>query len=88
MSTDLQDPQQQFFKFNMWLGIAVVVLLMLLIATAIAPYIHFGTIGDTETIMNRLNELEKMIQVNPAGGLTVSEISLVDRTGRPRRPAD
>ena len=73
MSTGLQDPQQQLqklFKINMWLGIAAIVLLILLIATVIAPYIHFGTTGDTENFMGRLDKLEKSIQANATGKLT------------------
>ncbi|WP_146369682.1 hypothetical protein [Symmachiella macrocystis] len=73
MSTGLQDPQRQLQKlwtFTLWLGIAVLVLLILLIATAIAPYIHFGTTGDTDKLLGKLNEMEKSIQANATGKLT------------------
>ncbi len=73
MPTDPQDPQlqlQKLFKINMWLGIAALVLLILLIATVIAPYIHFGRTGETEKLMGRLDNLEKSIQENATGKLT------------------
>ncbi|QDU42412.1 hypothetical protein Mal52_08730 [Symmachiella dynata] len=73
MPTDPQDPQQQLqklFKINMWLGIAAIVLLILLIASVIAPYIHFGTTGDTDKLLDKLNEMEKSIQANATGKLT------------------
>lgn len=73
MPTDPQDPQlqlQKLFKINMWLGIAALVLLILLIASAIAPYIHFGTTGDTDKLLDKLNEMEKSIQANATGKLT------------------
>lgn len=73
MPTDPQDPQlqlQKLFKINMWLGIAALVLLILLIASAIAPYIHFGTTGDTDKLLDKLNEMDKSIQANATGKLT------------------
>ncbi|WP_145423640.1 hypothetical protein [Symmachiella dynata] len=73
MPTDPQAPQQQLqklFKINMCLGIAAIVLLILLIASVIAPYIHFGTTGDTDKLLDKLNEMEKSIQANATGKLT------------------
>lgn len=61
-------------KINMWLGIALFVLVILLIAVLIAPYVRVGWAGDEDKIVATINELKTAIQSNPAGGLTAEQL--------------